>query len=126
MGNELTFASEAPNSSQRRDPDLSLRVAQAWQSGVVRKGVALNRAGDLKELGRYIDSELKYFARYCEGIDGAQQLVSELKRMRDHASRRWDERSLKTMDHSVYVAQQSHSDFRSQKRGSWLDTLENS
>jgi len=126
ISSELTFSSEEQNSSQHRNTALSLRVAQAWQSQVVRKGVTLNRQGDLKELGRYLDNELKYFARFCEGLPApdAERLVVELKTMRDHASRRWDERSLKTMDHSNYIAQQSQNDYRSHKRGNWLDFLE--
>jgi Ca-activated chloride channel homolog len=120
---DVTFASEARNSSQPRDPQLSLCVAQCWQSGVVRKGVALNRQGDLKELGRYLDNELKYFSRYCQGLEGAQRLVSELQRMRDQADRRWDERSRKHMDHLNYLSTTTRNDYRSLDHGNWADSL---
>jgi len=126
ISSNLTFATEGNNISQPRDPQLSLRVALVWQSAVVRKCVALNRCGDLKELGRYLDNELKFFGRYCAGLAGADRLVSELKIMREQANRRWDERSNKTMDHTNYITQQSHRDYRSQQRGNWLDSLDNS
>jgi Ca-activated chloride channel family protein len=120
---DLTFVSESRNSLQKRDNELSLRVAQCWQSGVVRKCVAFNRQGDLKELGRYLDNELKYFSRYCQSLPDADRLVAELQRMKEQANRRWDERSLKTMDHSSYMTQQSQNDYRSINRGNWSDSL---
>lgn len=119
----LTFVHESRNSSQPRKEELSLRVAKCWQAGIVRKCVALNKRSDLKELGRYLDHELKYFTRYCQGLRSTEHLVAELQGMRERANRRWDERSLKHMDHSSYMTQQSHQDYRSLPRGSWLDSL---
>ncbi len=119
----LTFVNENRNTKQPRKAELSLRVAKCWQAGIVRKCVALNKRFDLKELGRYLDHELKYFTRYCQGLRGTEYLVAELQGMRERANRRWDERSLKNMDHSSYMTQQSHQDYRSLPRGSWLDSL---
>jgi hypothetical protein len=111
---------------QPRDLELSERVATVWQSGVVRKCVALNRQGDLKELQRYLDNELKNFSRFCEGLPGTGRLLTELRGIRKHADRRWDERMNKTMDNTSYIVQQSHNDYRTNQRGNWLDTLDNS
>jgi Ca-activated chloride channel homolog len=119
----LTFVNENRNLQQPRKEDLSIRVAKCWQAGIVRKCVALNKRSDLKELARYLDHELKYFTRYCHELHGTEHLVSELQGMRERANRRWDERSLKHMDHSSYMTQQSHQDYRSLQRGSWLDSL---
>ncbi len=118
----LTFARDSDNASQKRDNNLSLRAAQCWQAAIVRKCVTINRQGDLNELGQYLDNELKHFSRYCQSLPGADRLVAELKRMREKANRRWDEHSLKNMDHSNYLQQQSHTNFRKDK-SSWLDYL---
>ena len=40
------------------------------------------------------------------GLPGADRLVAELKAVLEQANRKWDERSLKTMDHSNYIVQQ--------------------
>ena len=123
---DLGFTSESKNTIQPRDIELSTRVATIWQSAVVRKCVALNRQGELKELQRYLDHEVKYFSRYCEGLPGTGRLLTELRSIRKNSDRRWDERMNKTMDHTHYLVQQSHNDYRSLQRGSWSDSLDNS
>ena len=119
----LTFVHESKNTHQPRKEELSLRVARCWQAGIIRRCVALNKHRNFQELMRYLDHELKYFQRYCHGLKGTEGLVAELQGMRERANNRWDERSLKHMDHSSYMTQQSHQDYRSLQRGSWLDSL---
>ena len=119
----LKFVNEERNLKQTRKEALSLRVAKCWQSQIVRRCVQLNRKSELNELARYLDYELRYFTRYCHGLNGTAGLVFELQGMRERANRRWGERSLKDMDHSSYMTQQSHQDLRTIERGSWLDSL---
>ncbi len=120
----LTFASEMANGHERTDEVLGLRVAQCWQSGVVRKSVALNRLGELGQLARYLDSEIKYLSRYCLALPKARHLVSELESLRARADREWNERSRKTMDHTTYLQSQTYYDYRSMVRGGWTESLD--
>ena len=99
----LTYAASEENARQISNASLGIRVARCWQSGIVRKCVSLNRQGDLKELARYLDNELKYFSRYCLGLRGAEALVNELQQLRARANKMWDERSRKSMDHASYL-----------------------
>lgn len=120
----LTFAHESKNTGQPRKEELSLRVAKCWQAAIVRKCVAYNKYKNFPELIRYLDSSLKFFRRYCDDLPGTETLIYELQGMRERANRRWDERSLKHMEHTSYMTQHSHQDYRSLQRGSWLDSLE--
>lgn len=121
---ELTFASDEANRMQMCSSSLGLRVAECWQAIVVRKSVSLNRQQHLKELGRYLENELKYFSRYCRGLQGADRLVRELETLRARAHRVWNERTRKSMDHTTYLQTQTYSDYRSMTRGPWTESLD--
>lgn len=120
----LTLTPGAVNSNQSRDIDLSVRVAEIWQSNIVRKAVKLNRDNKLSELGRYLDYELRYFVRYCDELPETEVLVQALERMRDIADRNWDERQRKTMDYSGYLTQTSQIDHRTLERAGWWKFVE--
>ena len=72
---DLTFARGRDNSRQSRDRDRSIAVARLWQSEVVRKAVRLNREGDYSEAIELLETELRYFERYCKGLSGTGELV---------------------------------------------------
>ncbi len=84
----LTFVNENRNTKQPRKAELECscrKVLASWNSA---QCVALNKRFDLKELERYLDHELKYFTRYCQGLRGTEYLVAELQGMRERANRR--------------------------------------
>jgi Ca-activated chloride channel homolog len=119
----LTFAPEARNLTQRRDEAISLQVARIWQAAVVKRAVAMNRIGKLRELQRYLDHEIKYFSRYITGLPNAEHLAAELVKMRDVSDREWNERSRKDMQITTHYSQQGHKDYRTQQRKAWYELL---
>lgn len=120
----LKVAGAMRNANQTRNLDLSLRVAEIWQSNIVRKAVRLNREHKLTDLCKYLDGELKYFARYCDDLPETDQLVSALEQMRVVADRDWDERSRKSMEYTTYLTQTGQIDHRTLERAGWWKYLD--
>lgn len=120
----LTIAPSDINSNQSRDIELSVKIAEIWQSGIVRKAVKMNRDNRLRDLQTYLDHEIKHFSRYCADLPGTDHLVSALTKMRDVADRDWDERSRKSMEYTTYLTQTSQVDHRSLERAGWWKFLE--
>ncbi|MDZ4836965.1 MAG: VWA domain-containing protein [Candidatus Melainabacteria bacterium] len=120
----LTVAPGDINSNQSRDIDLSVKVAEIWQSAIVRRAVQINRDGNLSELGKYLDYELKNFCKYCAELPGTDELIMALENMRAVADRDWDERSRKSMEYTTYLTQTSQIDHRTLERAGWWKFLE--
>lgn len=120
----LNFIGAVKNANQSINIELSQRVAEIWQSNIVRKAVRLNREKKLTELCKYLDHELKYFARYCDDIPFTDELVAALEQMRIVADREWDERSRKSMEYTTYLTQTSQIDHRTLERAGWWKFLE--
>lgn len=120
----LTVAPEDINVNQSRDIELSLKVAEVWQSAIVRKAVKMNREGRLQELTKYVDYELKNFSRFCRDLPGTEELVKALDKMRTVADREWDERSRKSMEYTTYLTQTSQIDHRTLDKAGWWKFLE--
>jgi Ca-activated chloride channel family protein len=120
----LTFLGPVRNANQPINIELSQRVAEIWQSNVVRKAVRYNREKKLTELCKYLDYELKYFARYCDDIPFTDELVAALERMRVVADHEWDERSRKSMEYTTYLTQTGQIDHRTLERAGWWKFLE--
>lgn len=121
---KLVYKGAVKNANQPINIELSQRVAEIWQSNIVRKAVRLNREKKLTDLCKYIDYELKYFARYCDDIPLTDELVAALEQMRIVADREWDERSRKSMEYTTYLTQTSQIDHRTLERAGWWKFLE--
>lgn len=113
---QLAFAPESRNLTQLRDEVVSIQVARVWQAAVVKRAVALNRTGQLRELQRYLDNEIKYFCRYVFGLQSTEHLAAELVRLRDVSDREWNERSRKNMAITSHNFTQGHTDYRNLER----------
>jgi Ca-activated chloride channel homolog len=123
-GRALTVAPGDVNSNQSRDIELSLKIAEIWQSSIVRKAVQMNRDRDLKNLGQYLDREIRQFIRYCAELPGTDQLITALEDLRAVADRDWDERSRKSMEYTTYLTQTSQIDHRALEKAGWWKFLE--
>ncbi|MBX9671091.1 MAG: VWA domain-containing protein [Candidatus Obscuribacterales bacterium] len=120
----LTAADGPLNANQKKDLTLARRVAEIWQSNVVRKSVQLNRTGKFDELFKYVDYELTAFSRYCRDVPQVEHLITALERLKAVSDREWDERSRKSMEYTTYLTQTSLIDHRTLERAGWWKFLE--
>lgn len=88
----LEFAESAENHAQARDLETSLLVAQTWQAAIVRHVTQLNIEGALPQARDYLDKEVPFFVRYCDGIPGAEALVAQLRSVTRASERQWSAR----------------------------------
>ncbi len=87
----LRFAQETANNAQPRQPTLSMEVARVWQGAVLRRAVRLNREGSYVEARQLLETELRYFERYCEGLPQTAPLVAEMRTALADIAQVWDE-----------------------------------
>ena len=118
----ITLVEGARNNKQARDGAASMAVATAWHAEIVRRTAALNRKGERRQARRYVEKELSYFERYCEGLPQALPLLREIIVLKQHAEREWDERTRKEMEITAYMAESNHADYRP-ARASWSSRL---
>ena len=97
---------------QKRDKELSLRVAELWQSDVVRKASGMNRDGEYREASRMVRTQLAFFSRYCYGIPGTSKLISELELLQDRVRRELSERGRKEMHNYAELRRYSKPEHR--------------
>lgn len=92
---EIRFARGSVNQAQVRDIAVSERVAALWFAQLLDDTVEQNRRGDYAATRAMVEANLKYFARYVDGLPKAQELTAQLERVRKAAHRDWNERSRK-------------------------------
>lgn len=97
---------------QKRDKELSLRVAELWQSDVVRKASGMNRDGEYREASRMVRTQLAFFSRYCYGIPGTSKLISELELLQDRVRGELSERGRKEMHNYAELRRYSKPEHR--------------
>ena len=97
---------------QKRDKKLSLRVAELWQSDVVRKASGMNREGEYREASRMVRTQLAFFSRYCYGIPGTSKLISELELLQDRVRGEFSERGRKEMHNYAELRRYSKPEHR--------------
>ena len=97
---------------QARDKKLSLRVAELWQSDVVRKAAEMNRYGDYEAASRMVRTQLAFFSRYCYGIPGTGKLISELELLQDRVRGELSERGRKEMHNYAELRRYSKPEHR--------------
>ena len=97
---------------QKRDKKLSLRVAELWQSDVVRKASGMNRDGEYREASRMVRTQLAFFSRYCYGIPGTSKLISELELLQDRVLHELSERGRKEMHNYAELRRYSKPEHR--------------
>jgi Ca-activated chloride channel family protein len=122
----LKFAVGAINSPQPRDEATSLIVAQTWHADIVRTAASMNRSGDRRHARHYVERQLRYFERYCDGLPNARELAREITLLRRNIDRSWDERTRKEMELGSYLAEANRVDHRCAARASWAARMQQS
>ena len=115
----LTYATGQENTGQPRDIVRSLEVARLWQAHIVRRVTELNTDHLFNEATDYIDREIRYFRRFCNGLEGTGELIAELELTRDAASRPWSPRAQKEVLRASVCAAKQEPDYRSAPRRRW-------
>lgn len=76
----LLFGSADACTSQPRDHATAKVVAEQWQAHVYHRAMMLNQDGQERAAADYVQNELAYLRRYCEGIPGMQDALMGLER----------------------------------------------
>lgn len=120
----LEFVPDSRNRSQSKDEKVAMKVARVWQASVVLHAVELNRQGEIRELKRFLDQEIKYLARFVQDLpQSAGVLVGELNQLMKNAGKDWQERVRKDMQVSTYQYLTTTGDHRKIKREHWTTSF---
>ena len=120
----VTFTDSARNSRQPRDEAITMMAAQAWHADILRTASRMNRGEDRRHLAHYIERELRFFERYCNGLPGSLDLLKEIVLLKQNAGRVWTERTRKEIHLSAGFAEEAAFDFRSAPRAHWSQRLQ--
>jgi Ca-activated chloride channel family protein len=115
----FTFAEGARNTRQPRDVATAMAVVRGWQADILRTAARMNRDGAHRQVRAYVERELRYFERYCQGVPEAREALREVVLLARNADRAWDERTRKEMELTSYLAQNAKLDHRRMPRASW-------
>ena len=115
----LVAARGTANNSQPRDSEIALIVARTWSADVVTTSSRMNRDGAYGEAEKYIERELRYFRRYVEGLDGSQEMISELDLLLQRVGRRFSPRMHKEMVLQSSLVMESRVDRRGMGKAAW-------
>jgi Ca-activated chloride channel family protein len=117
---EAQFAEGRENNAQPRDQFLVETVAPVWQAYIVRRIVRLNREGRFAEAIKRLDRDLPLFTKYAKHAVSGEILIAELKRLREFASREWNEGGRKEVEVAMYKLRYSRVDSRAAAPASWI------
>lgn len=76
---KLRFASGDACSRQARDGELARYVAEQWQAHIYHHAMVLNQDGQEQKAAAFVEREVKYLRRYCEGLEGMEQAVETVQ-----------------------------------------------
>lgn len=119
----LTLVEAADNDRQPRDPVAAAAVARAWHAGVLRRASELNRNGDRRTARAMLENELRWFARYAEGLADAQPLLRDLELLHRRVEYEWGERTRKEIQLRAFKAGRLERDLRKAGRAAWQGRL---
>lgn len=119
----LTLVEAADNDRQPRDRVAAAAVARAWHAGVLRRASELNRNGDRRTARAMLENELRWFARYAEGLTEAEPLCRDLELLRRLAEFEWGERTRKEIALRAFKAGRLEVDLRKSGRAAWQRRL---
>lgn len=118
----LTVASGAENNAQSRDDALAAIVARIWSAHIIATAARFNRDEAYREAEEFAAEQVHHFRRYVQGLDGADDMVRELRMLAGRIGRRMSSRSTKEM----YLHSNRVSSSRTDRRGekpSWSERL---
>jgi len=112
----VRFATPAELDAQPRDAEASRQAAKAWYADVLHRTLELNREHRFEDAVTFIREQLLYFERYCAGVDGTEELVTEMRQLGVHAGRQWNELTRKELGAMSSKSSRSEMDFRQYAR----------
>jgi Ca-activated chloride channel family protein len=118
----LAAASGAENNAQSRDDALAAIVARIWSAHIIATAARFNRDEAYREAAEFAAEQVHHFGRYVRDLDGAEDMVRELRMLAGRVGRRMSSRSTKEM----YLHSSRVSSSRMDHRGikpSWSDRL---
>jgi Ca-activated chloride channel family protein len=119
----LTAASGAENNAQSRDNALAAIVARIWSAHIIATAARFNRDAAYREAEKFAAEQVHHFGRYVRDLEGADDMVRELRMLAGRVGRRMSSRSTKEMYlHSSRVSS-SRMDHRGEKP-SWSERLD--
>lgn len=83
----------------QRDVEIASRAAGLWHASLVAAAVECNERGDFDGAARLLDTQVREFARYVEGLPGLEASLASLREVVERAAHRWEGLSRK----EVYV-----------------------
>jgi Ca-activated chloride channel family protein len=118
----LTAASGAENNAQSRDDALAAIVARIWSAHIIATAARFNRDAAYREAEEFASEQVHHFGRYVRDLEGAEDMVRELRMLAGRVGRRMSSRSTKEM----YLHSSRVSSSRMDRRGekpSWSERL---
>lgn len=120
----LTAARGSANNDQHRDEELASIVARTWSAQIVAVAAKMNRDGAHHEAKRYVERELRHFARYAQGLEGGHAMVRELELLARRVDRDLSPRMQKEMVLQSALVMESRADRRGPGKAAWSERLE--
>ncbi|QIQ85713.1 VWA domain-containing protein [Erythrobacter sp.] len=119
----LAAAEGSRNTAQPRDVELAAIVARIWSADVVSTAARMNRDGAFREARDYVRGQLRHFARYVDGLDGAERMVRELELLARSVERDFSPRMQKEMVLQSALLMESRKDYRGADKAAWAERL---
>lgn len=118
----LRFDAAADEAAARaaREPAAALEAAQQWLAFVTRSVMRANREGRVDRAA--LADEARSFARYCQGLAGAERMSAAMSRLEEQAESQWTERQRKIAQMAAF--KQGRSESVHVPRAMFLDALE--
>lgn len=118
----LNAVSGTENNAQSRDDTLAAIVARIWSAHIIATAARFNRDEAYREAEEFAAEQVHHFRRYVQELDGADDMVRELRMLAGRVGRRMSSRSTKEMYlHSNRVSS-NRMDHRGEKP-SWSTRL---
>lgn len=111
------------NSGQHRDVERSQVVARTWHAMIAKTAANMNRDGERRQAKHYLERELRWFERYCDGLAGTTTLVRDVAMLLRRCGDNWNERVRKDMEFASYSLMASKFDHRAGPREAWAERL---
>ncbi len=115
---EVHYGSGQACLAQPHDADTAKTVAEQWQAHIYHRAIVLNQDGEQEAAATFVERELKYFSRYCQGISGTERFVRGIVDLLPSLITTFSPRDAKEMLLSTYKMTRGEVDRRSMRRES--------
>jgi len=100
------------NEAQDRDMTIAQEVLHQWQGRLLREAMNLNRKRRFHEAKAFLEEQIFYFERYCEGIPDSEKLLQELKTLHQRIGWSMRERNRKEVTMRAFKTTRGERDYR--------------